>query len=133
MDGESSCHCHTIFNHCQSDWHDWRLVSQKDDDEDDEGLLDELELEEEVMEDGEPTAGVVVDTDAATDESNNSLKQLRQRKDELTQKHLDQQRRKQQLRVRRHWLISFLALSRFNRFRFHSTRLDDLIYFHWID
>ncbi|KAI9553174.1 hypothetical protein GHT06_021068 [Daphnia sinensis] len=55
-----------------------------EDDDEEEGLVGgELELEEEVM----------ADEAGPTDD----LQQLRQRKDELTQKHLDQQRRKQQI------------------------------------
>lgn len=52
-----------------------------EDDDEEQGLVGELELEEEE---------VTADDD---------LQQLRQRKDELTRKHLDRQRRKQQVKV----------------------------------
>lgn len=72
---------------------------QKDDvEEDDEGLLDQLELEEEVMDDED--SGVSDNQKTTLSDESKSLKELRQRKDELTQRHLDQQRRKQQLRVK---------------------------------
>lgn len=65
--------------------------SRKEDDisDEDEALLNELDREEEEEEEGDK-------------EVDGSIRELRQRKDELTQKHLDQQRRKEQLRVKRH-------------------------------
>ena len=96
-----------IFNHCQliSYWClvFWLFLSQKNDDSDDEGLLDELELEEE----DEDVVAVEQPIDGCSQDGD-ELKELRQRKDELTQRHLDQQRRKQQLRVYRIFFSSSL-------------------------
>ena len=110
---ELSRHCRMtlsipiIFNHCQliSYWClvFWLFLSQKNDDSDDEGLLDELELEEE----DEDVVAVEQPIDGCSQDGD-ELKELRQRKDELTQRHLDQQRRKQQLRVYRIFFSSSL-------------------------
>ena len=111
---ELSRHCRMtlsipiIFNHCQliSYWClvFWLFLSQKNDDSDDEGLLDELELEEE---DEDDVVAVEQPIDGCSQDGD-ELKELRQRKDELTQRHLDQQRRKQQLRVYRIFFSSSL-------------------------
>ena len=77
---------------------------QKNDEDDyEEGLVGELELEEEVMGDEEPEDVALVSGGGGHHdrlEATDDLQQLRQRKDELTQKHLDEQRRKQQLKVK---------------------------------
>ena len=111
---ELSRHCRMtlsipiIFNHCPliSYWClvFWLFLSQKNDDSDDEGLLDELELEEE---DEDVVVAVEQPIDGCSQDGD-ELKELRQRKDELTQRHLDQQRRKQQLRVYRIFFSSSL-------------------------
>lgn len=66
-----------------------RIGGDDGDDDDDAALLEALDHD-------------VDEAELLEEEEDAGLRQLRQRKDELTQQHLDQERRKQQLRVYDH-------------------------------